>query len=633
MFFFFEYILVAILIALAYFLHSFPSRWIQAAELYLGRLAKRRALAVLLVGVLALAIRAALLPNVGVPIPGFHDDFGNLLAADTFAHGRLANPTHPMWIHFESIHINQKPTYMPMYYAGQGLVMALGKVITGNPWTGVWLAAGAMCASICWMLQGWMPPGWALLGGLLAIMRIASFTYLVNSYCGGALAATGGALVLGALPRIKRHPRLRYAVFLGLGLALLANTRPYESLFFGIPILIAALVWIRGKDRPPWRELIPRIVLPLGLILAATMVWMGYFFWRVTGSPFRIPYQVNLATYIAVPYFPWQPLNLTHVYHHYVMEQFYLHGWQMNDYYLARRHPFEVLAGKASVFYRFYLGPLLALPVVMTLLIKPRQFLRSAITGKTGFLVGVCGATFIGLALPIYFMVHYAAPITAAIYALVLQAMRYLRLWRWRGKRAGLGIVRAVPAFCVLLFLVRAVAPQLHIPTPIDWTPTWASEHYQHWDRAKVVRQLRALPGKQLVIVRYNQYHNSANEWVYNRADIDAAKIVWARDMGDSENADSFATSRKGVSGWRNPILRLPGYCLTPFRRTRELLRPRPQTHKTEPAQQQCIFPRLPEYLTEKVFYEREATSSHHCFLTIPGVPRRACVLRGGAPH
>jgi len=538
MFFFFEYTLVAILIVATYFLRSFPSGWFQAAEQYLGRLARRRALAVLVVGVLALVTRAALLPNVPVPKPGFHDDFGYLLAADTFAHGRLANPTHPMWIHFESIHINQKPTYMPMYYAAQGLVMALGQVIAGNPWIGVWLSAGAMCAAICWMLQGWLPPGWALLGGLLAVMRLATFTYWVNSYCGGALAAIGGALVLGALPRIKRRRRLGEAVLLGLGLALLANTRPYESLFFGIPVAVAVGAWFLGKERPPWRILISRIVLPMGLLLAVTVAGMAYFFWRVTGSPLRIPYQVNLDTYIAVPYFPWQPLNLKHEYHHLVLERFYLHDSQMDCYYHARRAPFDVLATKVSDIYRFFLGPALALPLVVMLAINPWQFFRKSITGKTGFLVAVCGATFIGLALPIYFIPHYAAPITAAIYALVLQAMRYLRLWRWRGKRAGLGLVRAIPAICVLLFLLRAVAPQLHIPTPVEWKHTWDSEHYQNLDRAKALAQLEALPGDQLVIVRYNRYHNSDNEWVYNRADIDTAKIVWARDMGDSGNAE-----------------------------------------------------------------------------------------------
>jgi len=116
--------------------------------------------------------------------------------------------------------------------------------------------------------------------------------------------------------------------------------------------------------------------------------------------------------------------------------------------------------------------------------------------------------------------------------------MRYLRLWRWRGKRAGLGLVRAIPAICVLLFLLRAVAPQLHIPTPVGWMHTWDSEHFQNLDRAKALAHLEALPGDQLVIVRYNQYHSSNNEWVYNRADIDTAKIVWARDMGDSGNAE-----------------------------------------------------------------------------------------------
>jgi hypothetical protein len=276
----------------------------------------------------------------------------------------------------------------------------------------------------------------------------------------------------------------------------------------------------------------------MGLLLAVTVAGVGYFFWRVTGSPFRTPCQVNLDTYLAVPYFPWQPLNLKHEYHHPDMERFLEHGWQRYWYYQARRHPIDLLGMKAAEFYGFFLGPLLALPIVVLFAFHPRQFLHKAVRGKTGFLLAVCGATFVGLALPLYFIPHYAAPMTAAIYALMLEAMRYLRLWRWRGKRAGLGIVRAIPAICVLLFLLRAAAPQLHIPTPPDKKNSWAGEQTHNPDRAKALAQLEAVPGDQLVIVRYNQYHNSDNEWVYNRADIDSAKVVWARDMGDSGNAD-----------------------------------------------------------------------------------------------
>jgi hypothetical protein len=352
------------------------------------------------------------------------------------------------------------------------------------------------------------------------------------------LAAIGGALVLGALPRIQRRRRLREAVLLGLGLALLANTRPYESLFFCIPIGIAAGVWVLGKKHPPYRELILRIVLPTGLLLAITVAGMGYYFWRVTGNPLRTPYQVNLDTYLAAPYFPWQPLVLNHVYHHPVLARFYLHSWQMDAYREARSAPLDLLRAKVTDAYRFYLGPVLALPLVVMLAANPWQFLRKSIRGKTGFLVTVCGATAIGMALPVYFVPHYAAPLTAAIYALVLQSMRYLRLWRWHGKRAGLGMVRAIPAICVLLFLLRAFAPQLYVPTPAEWSFTWESEHYQNLDRAQALAQLQVQPGDQLVIVRYNQYHRAANEWVYNRADIDAAKIVWARDMGESANAE-----------------------------------------------------------------------------------------------
>ncbi len=512
--------------------------WPKIASEYFGRienafakLARKRNLAVIVVGLTAAVLRLAMLPLYPVPRPFVPDDFSFLLAADTFALGRLTNPTPAMWPYFESIHISMKPTYMSMYFPGQGLVLAAAKTLTGEPWFGVLCMSALMCAAICWALQAWLPPGWALLGGVVAILRLGLFSCWINSYhTAGTIAALGGAVCLGALPRFLRSPQRRYSVLLASGGIILAMTRPYEGVLLCLPIAAALVRWYLKRHPSP--TMLLRVgCAPLALMLAAG-AWMGYYNDRVFGSPWTLPYTVNRATYAMAPYFAWQSARPEPTYRHTVMRRFYYENElaALQEIHTLRGFVQQtLLKGARGVL--FFSGVALLPPLVMSR--------RVLLDRRVRFLLVCMGAMVVGMVLQIFLLAYYLAPFTAAFYALGLQAMRHLRTLKINGECVGVGLVRIIVTLCVVLCGVRLLASPLHIDMPewpaSAWNFSWWGPSKFGGARAQIEAKLERLAGQQLAIVRYSANHNPLDEWVYNSPEIETSKVIWAREMNPEQ--------------------------------------------------------------------------------------------------
>jgi hypothetical protein len=501
--------------------HDRPTTFVRAEDAF-SRLARRQNLSVLLVGLSVIGARVALIPIVGIPEPLIHDEFSYLLAADTFAHGKLTNPTHPMWKHFESFHIIQKPTYMSIYPPAQGIVLATGQLL-GHPWIGQIFATALMCSALCWMLQGWLPPPWALLGAALAVLRLGILSYWMNGYWSASIVALGGALVLGSWPRIRRHPRVREALLMSLGLVILANSRPYEGLIFAIPIALAMLFWLLGRNRPAFSQSLPHLIVPIFACLLVASIATGYYYYRVTGSPFRMTYQVNAETYSAAPFFLWQAPRPPSAHPDDVMRDFY-HRERLE--FVSDRTLVGYLrraAGKLVVGWIFYLGPLLTVPLlVFPHLVRDRKMRLPLL---------ICAALVAALAVETWNRPDYFSPATCALYLVLVQGMRHFWHWAPAGRPLGRALVRAIPVLACAIILLRITAAAVHVQIETPWPRG-------NLERARILRQLQHLPGQQLVIVNYSPSHNFYHEWVYNDADIDAAKVLWARDLGDVENQE-----------------------------------------------------------------------------------------------
>ena len=490
-----------------------------------------------------------MLPIHPIPQPKIHDEFGYLLIADTFSIGRLTNPTPAMWPHFATHYIFFQPTYTSKYPIAEPVFMAAAQIFGLSPWFGVWLSTGLMCMALYWMLGGWLPPKWALLGALIAAVRFSITSYWMNSYWGGAVAAMGGALIVGALPRIKRHARVRDSVLFGVGLLLLANTRPYEGFLLSIPITLLLIVWLFRAKAIPASARLQHVVLPICAVIGIGFAFMLYYNWRVTGDALLMPYKLNQKLYgTPTPFYFEPPLAEPPAVSEYkdLRDNFL---WQRQAY--LTRWPLSRLASvtgdKLSTLWEFYFAPALTLPLLCLPLVWRRRRLRPLLLSAIFVLAGI--------GLYPFFFPHYAAPVFAVFLLIVVQGLRYLRLFEWKGRPVGVFVFRS------LLLLLCTTAAELLSPA-IGQRKTIRSD---------ALRQLKAAGGKHLVLIRYKPDHAFHFGWVYNDADIDASQVVWARELDPNSNhalmkyypgrtvwlfevTRSLRASRATLEQWRNRL-------------------------------------------------------------------------------
>lgn len=340
-------------------------------------------------------------------------------------------------------------------------------------------------------------------------------------------------MVLGALPRLQRSLRGRDALLMAAGAVILAITRPYEGMLLCLAVAAALAHWV--WKRRPEGKLVLRAAGPSLLLIACGATWMGYYDFRVFGNPTTLPYTVNRANYALAPYYVWQRPRPAPAYHHAEMRRFYEID-ELQDYYRVHSwsgFPVMTLV-KALRGILFFSGVALIPPLFMLPWALRDRRIR--------FLVVCLLVLAAGMAVEIYLFPHYLAPFTAVFYAVGLQSMRHLSQFRPGDQPVGKAMTRFAVAICILMAGIRVFDRQLGCPVPgypvSTWICNWFGPDHFVPERVRVEEGLARNPGGQLAIVRYSATHDPINEWVYNGADIDGSKVIWARGMDDASDQE-----------------------------------------------------------------------------------------------
>lgn len=446
-------------------------------------------------------------------IPSNHDELAYHLAADTFCHGRLANPTPSGWEHFESFHINLVPAYCSKYQPGMGLILALGQVL-GHTYFGVMMALLVATLSMSWMYRYWLPLRWAFLASILSCFPLCS-NWGDFYFVGGPLAVIASAVLFAIAKQLERRSAtiLDGARLAGC-LVLFFWTRPFEG------GLIAALVGIPIMIKQVYRFGIGKTLttlLPAGAMVLLPAIWFQVQFNNAcTGSYTTLPYLLHEQQYGGTPLFLFQPQRAVMPdYKHDELKAFHE---EMLDWHQMQRDPARMQSAYifkfGTAWSKFY-----CLLWILPIGVLP-ELLKMRVARQLLLLWCVLMLVLIGLTT--WFLHHYAAPGLPIWTLVIVMSIRIVRLVQ-------LGKFPIGRFICVLLVTGYCCqVPPEQVLQGIYSGNAWVERKHQ------IEKDLMKQGGQHLVLVQYGPKHNTGNEWVYNSADIPRQQVIWARSMGKS---------------------------------------------------------------------------------------------------
>ena len=488
------------------------------------------------------------------PQPHMHDDFGNMLVAQTLLQGRFANPVPAAWESFETFHVIFQPSYASKYPIGLGVLLAIGEMLFSQLACGLWISAAIATSSVSWMVAGCCSKRIAFATGIL----VATHPYWQNGwsqeYTNGWLGVAGVSMVLGGMIRIARlrllgdndsvFARVPFAM-IGIGAVIILGSRPYEG---GVVCLLVG-IWTLCKLVNPRRRtrtventrfwLDATISIAIVAVSLVGQMWINR---SITGKWSQLPYQLHEQQYGVAPVLIFQKPHEPTIGHRFEELSRFHRGWSMDAYQRCASVSgyCQMLLTRLQFTWNHWGNALIFLPFV-GLLFQPTR--RLTVELGIVFLLGLLTINLVPWAVP-----HYVSPLIPIAIIAAVRSMRYACLATSRSLPSTLSH-RSLELFVFSILLIGNVS-QLYAISKAranfepGWEETWAER------RSAIVQKLSQSGEDHLILVRYPVEHDIVNsEWVFNGADIPRSKVLWAR-FGETELNDRLQQQYPSRKTW-----------------------------------------------------------------------------------